>query len=567
MFFIILTGIILIATFFLLGFYIYSKACHSALYRSIAGNLSFSSHTIATNLKNMEKMSEVLLASPIIQDSLKNIDRDQKSAADSFYSDQINHQLIANYYAYRESGVAFVTIFNQRFANSTNIFAQKKKEPAVLNEALKKGKEAQGAVAWTYGDSNTQDIYLTRLIREIAGMKFTSLGTILISVDMDTLIQSVNLPFQSFENSSYILYDGDNPVYSSANLSAELFQRALSVPANEYKIIHMKNKSYFAACTTIPEYGWHYINLVPYNAIRSSLEFATLWMVAVLFLGIALAIGLSRILIRSIMVHFNTLLSKMDGLGEENLTLKETGYDYSERTDEIGQLHQRFDWMAKQITHLINVNYKNQLLTKEAQIKALESQINPHFLYNALESINWRARSEHHVEISQIAESLGVLLREMLRNKESLVTLAYELSLVQSYITIQKIRFEERLIFELKKDPDLDDLLLPPLTIQPLLENAIHYGMEESVEPCHIMIRIIKKEDHALIEVMNEGSFFADDLMSKLHRKAIIPHGFGIGLTNIEQRLKLIFGDKAGLNIENREDYATAAMVIPFDAE
>lgn len=561
-FYIVVTSIVLICLFFALGFGLYSKASTEALYNSIAGNLSFSSYSIATSLKNTEKMSDAILADSIIQKALIEVDG---GATDSAHYTQINNQLFSYYNAYRDNGVAFASITNEQFTNSTDLYALKTRDPELLDTALEKGNKAEGAVAWTFGDGAKGELYQARQIREYESMRFYPLGTILIGIDLDALLNTVNSSIQNFEHGSYIIYDNGQPIYTTPGLSPEIVTQALTIPLNDYKIIRADGALYFAAATTIPGYGWRYTSLVPYESIGSSLTFTRIIVGVVSLLGLLFALLLSRRLIRSITHHFNVLIQKMNRFSEDPQVPEEMDNTYSERSDEIGHLHQRFDWMAQRIATLINVNYKNELLTKEAQIKALEAQINPHFLYNTLESINWRAKAQNNKEISQMAEALGLLLRETLRNQESLVTLDYELKLVQSYMTIQKIRYEDRLDFSIDKDEALTDIRLPPLTIQPLLENAIRYGMEESLEPCKICVVVRQTTEENLIEVMNEGSQFEAELLENLKHKKAQPQGFGIGLLNIEQRLKLLFGEEAGLRLENRDGFAVATITISRD--
>ena len=166
-----------------------------------------------------------------------------------------------------------------------------------------------------------------------------------------------------------------------------------------------------------------------------------------------------------------------------------------------------------------------------------------------------------------MAESLGTLLRSTLSNRESLVELDYELELVRAYITIQKIRFEDRLDFLSLVDDDLHHILMPPLTIQPLIENAIRYGMEEMTETCHVELLGRHEDDKVLIRVKNNGSVFEEDLLEKLRSRKKQPNGFGIGLMNIDQRIRLLFGDTYGLELNNEDDCATADIHIPFQVK
>ena len=222
----------------------------------------------------------------------------------------------------------------------------------------------------------------------------------------------------------------------------------------------------------------------------------------------------------------------------------------------------------------VYTNYVNEILAKEAQIKALESQINPHFLYNTLESINWRAKAVNNREISLMTESLGSLLRATLSNKKSLVTLSYELNLILSYITIQQIRFEERLDYREQVPDGLKNALIPPLTLQPLVENAIHYALEEMTETCYITIlaaetdKTGKNGERCIrISVTNSGSSFDEDLLELLKQHKKQPSRSGIGLLNIDKRIKLLFGEDYGLSLFNQEDCAVASITIPYRTE
>ena len=140
----------------------------------------------------------------------------------------------------------------------------------------------------------------------------------------------------------------------------------------------------------------------------------------------------------------------MKCFGENNTQLVSFDYDYKMRHDEIGELHQRFDQMANQVRDLIEKNYVSEILNKEAELKSLENQINPHFLYNTLESINWRAKAVGADEISIMVESLGALLRNTLSRKDHMIsTIKTEIDIVKDYMSIIQFRFEEMLQYSI----------------------------------------------------------------------------------------------------------------------
>jgi len=263
-------------------------------------------------------------------------------------------------------------------------------------------------------------------------------------------------------------------------------------------------------------------------------------------------------------MHFHGLLSKMDKFGKNENLVPTNNHIYDNRKDEIGILHNQFDKMVLKIQQLIEENYVNEILAKDAQIKSLENKINPHFLYNTLETINWRAKAIGEKEISSMVEALGALLRITLSQKETTTTLEHELQIVRNYITIQKIRFEERLSYIENVDENILQIELPQLTIQPLVENAINYVLEEFIDTCCIAITTETLENTVYIRVTNNDSQFEENLLEKLQNNEIKPHGFGIGLLNIHKRLQLIFGVNYGLELYNPdESHAVAQITVP----
>ena len=209
--------------------------------------------------------------------------------------------------------------------------------------------------------------------------------------------------------------------------------------------------------------------------------------------------------------------------------------------DEIGRLTESFNFMVSKIDHLVKEVYQEKIAQKNAELEALQAQINPHFLYNTLESINWRAKALKDQQISSMVESLGTLLRATLSSKKPLVTLDYEIGLAGSYMTIQKIRFEDRLLFHVECPEELGKALILPLP--------------ESGE--YVLI----------VEVSNEGSVFEEGLLEKLLDGTRNAHGFGIGLVNIHQRIQMLFGEAYGLSFKNENEKAIAIITIPYKTE
>ncbi|MGN0373131.1 MAG: sensor histidine kinase [Enterocloster sp.] len=551
----------------LFGYRLYTSAYEHLLFKATAGNLSLTSYKISEQLENMESLSSLVISSSVIQASLSRLMDSDDVLVRSENHKILNSALQDYYTSFRLNGIAYLALYNSQFTNCTNWALLNKTNPELLSAARENGIRRQGAVTWTYYSRNDY-MCLSRDVRRIKNMSLDSIGELVIGVDMNAVVTEATRSLSMYQDLNFILTDSQNRlIYASDSLSDEDAMFFLSRMQDPYETISYNGHDYFAVWGTLPNYQYKYITLAPFDEISDSLRLS-LRITALFFIaGFALILFLSNWLIRVIMKQFNALIDKMEAFTNNELVLPDEEDRYSSQKDEIGTLHRQFNLMARRIQNLIQVNYVNEILTKEAQLKALKSQINPHFLYNTLETINWRAKAVGNDTISLMAESLGTLLRASLSNKKSLVTLSYELELAKSYMTIQKIRFEDRLAYETDIDASLLSGSIPPLTIQPLVENAIHYGMEEMTEVCHIYVDARPKEGLMCITVRNEGSYFEDNLLEKLRTEEKAPNGFGIGLLNIDQRIRLLFGDSYGLTLSNENGFATASIILPFQTE
>ena len=558
---VVLSNVVLILLIALIGLRISSNAYNEQLYKAIAGNLSFSSQTISSNLKSIETLSSVIISSSVIQDSLNRIDSTDDPIIWSENNPRISAAINNYQQAYKNNGVSAIALNNRHFQNLTNFVVINNADTDTVQSAVDKAREREGAITWTIDYDHSLYI-LSRSVRKVYNLELDHLGDLLVFVDLDRIVRDANRAVTTYGESSYILFDGDQLIYTSAGIDPETANGFMKQTGQPYSIIHQNGHSYFAVKNTIPYYNWTYINLVPYDQIAQSTDMAYRLILAMLIVGFIAALAFSRRLTRYILKDFDLLIQKMEFFSSTELKMPEVEVDYSERTDEISRLHQHFDTMAGRIQYLVQNNYVNQILSRDAKLKALESQINPHFLYNTLETINWRAKALKDQQISSMVESLGTL-----SNKKPLVSLDYEIGLAGSYMTIQKIRFEDRLLFHVECPEELGKALILPLTIQPLLENAIRYGMEEMMDTCEISIRTRKEGTLLIVEVSNEGSVFEDSLLEKLQDGTKNAHGFGIGLVNIHQRIQMLFGESYGLSFKNQDEKAIAIITIPYKTE
>lgn len=254
--------------------------------------------------------------------------------------------------------------------------------------------------------------------------------------------------------------------------------------------------------------------------------------------------------------------------------LEEGNFGYQIESDansqEFEYLEEAFNQMSARLQYQIDKIYTEELALKDARIMALQAQINPHFLNNALEIINWEARINENYTVSRMIENLSVMLEATMdRRHRRFVTLAEEMSYVEAYLFIISQRLGERLKVEKDVDESLFQMKVPRLIIQPIIENAVEHGINGQTEG-RIAIRIFREEDRLVIEVRNTGTISEGD---KEKIKALLEDGYehgyepgelgsaSLGIRNVNRRIRIIYGGGFGLTIKNDGNGETVSRI------
>jgi two-component system, sensor histidine kinase YesM len=247
-----------------------------------------------------------------------------------------------------------------------------------------------------------------------------------------------------------------------------------------------------------------------------------------------------------------------------------------ETEDEIGQLSRNFNRMVERIDRLVEEVYVIGLREKEAELAALQSQINPHFIYNTLESINMLAIRRESELVSDMVTALGRLLRYTVGHDRRTVRLGDELETALAYVKIQQLRYGERLRVLFDVEPVLLRQTVPKLLLQPMIENAIYHGIGDSEEGGTIWINAVAFEDVLLLTVRDDGRGMSEaemeELRTSIARSSLSSpqekDGHGVALRNIYQRLALMYGDTFELHVDGSPGAGTAfTITIPLQKE
>ena len=559
---IVLINLLFVGIISLLGLGIVTSANNTTLYNTMVSSLGYAAAELRNNLRTAERISAALITDSTVQElliALKGSPDDLMVRSAVFR--QLSNQLQTYQTQFPSGDVGFITMTAENMTASTNTARMWKVSETVLSELALQARKADGRVVWRI---DQQTLLLCRLVRRTSPFTLESLGLVTIGFNLDAIINRCTNFKNNFSAAYYMLVQDDHVVYAPRDMDEMLVQNALESNREGYAIVKWNGHRYFALRGAVGEQPWEYVSLVSYDEIYAATRVSIKLYTGVLLIGLAVSICLCNLLMRRLTRHIDNLILKMQTFGQNNAQRVDVHWDYTQRNDELGVLHRRFDRMADQIEQLIQTDYTNKLLMKDAQIKMLETQIDPHFLYNVLASISWRAKAIGAASIARVTEALSKLLRASLSDATETFTLRKEMELVSNYATIQEIRFEDHLDIMLDIPEALMGAQLPKLTVQPLVENAIRYAMQENTEVCHIAVSAHLEEDRLYLEVTNTGSQFEDDFLQKLQHDRISIQGFGIGILNIQKRLQLTFGEQYGLRFSNRDGRAAVTMAIPY---
>lgn len=349
-------------------------------------------------------------------------------------------------------------------------------------------------------------------------------------------------------DSNLILIDKeDNLVsHSNNNISDENYKELLYILShdNQNNKIKIDNKNIIISIDYIDSIGWKIVNLIPYsNLMNTTLSLILITTLVLIFIAIV-AFLLSKITTRSISIPIDTLLSAM-----LNKDIETKLIDNSK--DEYGILINEFNKMNYKINKNINDMYKLKLkkieldsLKKEAELSALQKQINPHFLYNTLESIYWNGQIEGAEELSEMVLSLGDYLKTIINKGREYISIKSEIDSVNNYIFLQNKRFDNRIICKFNYSKDIENIQILKLVLLPIIDDIVSYCVETINEDIEFEINIIVISENVKFYIWGQG---VELILIDINRYKINEN---IGIDNVNQRLQLYFGEEYGVNID-----------------
>lgn len=316
-----------------------------------------------------------------------------------------------------------------------------------------------------------------------------------------------------------------------------------------------KNKDYFIVKKTIPETGWNVWLYKPEKLMGSSIRQINI----ITFGGTLVCLVATFMCIRFTAMFVTTRIGKLQ---KAVARVEKEDFSYTLNTtsqDEIGELITSFSKMERKLNYLINEVYKSRIKEKEYEMKALQAQINPHFLYNTLSLINWKAIEAGKRDISKITLALSAFYRTSLNKGNNITHISGEIENMRSYLSIQLMLHDDG--FDVTED--IDDSVLgytcPNLILQPLIENAIDHGIDVMPEDRRGVISVICKDMDTYIQFVIKDNGIG--MTKEQTVKILTKDSKGYGVRNVNERLKLCYGEEYPMIIKSKENTGTEVII------
>lgn len=563
--------IVTIATALIVGTYLTTQMTNVIVNRAIE-NAENNSNTIRNRLEEVlnltTKVSDLAYSDEKLISILKNRYKTYGEVIDTYS----NYPVLRNYLKYyRELSSITVYVDNDTILGNTEILRASDK---VRNEDwYKKAVSNSGKIAWRYTtDEFTGREYLS-LIRSIKDNNGVLVGVLVININPSILNDLISTE----PDNNMILLDGE--VISLKN-SYQIDRKQLlkyNTQSNEINVLKTKfnDKDSYLILNSFKiektlENNFKVVTILPIAQITDQTNKVIINSIIAITATIILAIIMIIYFSKNISNRIDLLRREMHRVvnGDFYIMTKIDG------NDEIGQLYDDLNIMVESINKLINEVYLGEiqkeqlkLRQKEAEFKMLANQINPHFLYNTLETIRMKAFCNGDKEIADIVKKLGKIMRRNLEVSGKEVTLKSELELIEGYLQIQSMRFEGMVSYEMNIEDNIDteSYKILPLLLQPVVENAFVHGLEEKRNKGTIIINIFIKEKLLIVKICDDGVGIKLERLQEINKKLDCfeeNNGKSIGLMNVNQRIKMYYGGEYGMKIES--EFGKGTIVTLF---
>lgn len=383
--------------------------------------------------------------------------------------------------------------------------------------------------------------------------------SVMSQVDIDKL-RKVLESAKSVEGALMYLVDekGTVLVHPNNRVSIELPK------LQEYKamsLVKLEDGAFYYT-QRVMENGWKIIGLIPKLEVKKQSSIVTTIYIAATVIMIAIVFTISFVFSKYYSGKIFVLKKRVNDITEGNLSVINEEVDSSTK-DEMDELYNNFEFMVSEVKRLMKEQYRLGKDVTRAEMRALQAQINPHFLYNTLDLINWGALDYGAESVAKIARDLGQFYRLSLNHGSAVISIAEELLHVECFIRIENVHYEGAIHLETEVDEDIKNFACLNILLQPFVENAIVHGIAEhpDIKEVNIKITANKLEDDIEFHIIDDGLGVDKKEIEKLLNERPVGGYRGFGINNVNFRLKLCYGEDYGIHYDNIKPHGTDVTI------
>lgn len=561
-----------------LGFLIYWTV-ERVLEEQVNGNtlqlISKVNETLEFHINNMQSITYFIAANEDVQHFLEQ--DNTESNVDTFTEYDISRYL-RNFTTLSPEVAGLLVVNKQGDYISNELYASSVKDltqeswyqEAVDNKGIFKiiGKPKGRSITSLVNYKNDEVVSVVRAVvdpftEEVQGVILIDLKVRVIAETVKDIrlgktgyLMVINDQNQNIYNPNDPLIDSIPPQWIEENVSG-----TFSKEIDSKKLQFIYQKSPFA--------NWTTIGVFPAEETIFEIREIRFYLVVFVFILMLFGIPVSYFLSTSISKPITQLMHFMRKVEGGNLDVRYT----DKRYDEIGLLGRSFNKMLVRMEDLMLVTKRHERQKREAEFRSLQANINPHFLYNTLDTIQWMARKQKATDVAEVVESLAKLFRIGLSKGRDKITLGEEIEHIESYLMIQKMRYQEKLNYMIDVDKSNRSRYVLKFILQPIIENAIYHGIKERRGAGYITVTVQEKEGQLLIVIKDDGVGMSkvklkelrqalNEAISRTENQEEIRDKKGYGMLNVQARILLTFGEGYGIYMDSKESAGTRVEIL-----
>ena len=526
-----------------------SEVFHREVEDHTIHEIDTSSKYIEQYVSNLKSTSRSLSQSQAIKDFASQTSAENEAAIHEWLETMLkSHPDFVSIRLVTKDGRLITTGMEEEMVTSADMMAQKWYQDALVHSNV--------PIIQSIKNQNNQIVI--SISQEVKSNAGENLGVIRLDVDYHELEKYVKELSLGDNGYAFVIQKDGTLIYHPDSEAFESVDKQMSVQEiSNSPMDSMVSDDFFVHKSPIENSDWILVGVSSFSRFKED---------SVKLLGIVSVVGVLSLLICMLgiftLIRYQLLPVKKLGQVMRRVEEGDTTIRAEQKgAQEFQVLAGTFNQMLERIETLMKEEKEQEALTRIYELKALTSQINPHFLYNTLDTIIWMAEFQDHQKVVDITKALSNYFRLSLNAGEEIVTLRQEIEHVRQYLFIQKERYGDKLEYTIFEPDDIPDIKLPKIVLQPLVENAIYHGIKESERPGKITITVSKRDTFIDICIADNGVGIKENTTSTKELG-------GVGIKNIKERLTLFFGEAFSMEIESESNaYTKVYLHLPLKEE